>query len=213
MAITLPPKISPPRWSPTAPPDPEALIAEARRRQRRRRAAIVIAVFSFAAIGAAVVFALNGAPTRTGPSPAAPAPFSHGSELELHLRGFGKPLPTTIDRGPCPQGRGIIQIRGAAQSESALDCVLTIGKLDTPTDSIKRITQTVTMRYRLHGGSIATRETQTINFARDQRHTTAVFRGVIRSGSGRYAGVHGTVSGGGRGVDGNANWTIVLHVR
>jgi hypothetical protein len=213
MAITLPPRISPPRRSPAAPPDPEALIAEARRRQRQRRAAIVLAIVCVAAIGAALIFMLNGASPRTGTPVPAPARIIRGSELTLHLRGFGKPLPTTIDRGRCPQGRTTIQIRGSAQSGSALGCVLTIGKLDTPTGRIKKITQTVTIRYRLHGGSIATRETQTINFARDQRHTTAVFRGDIRGGSGRYAGLHGTVSGGGRGVDGNANWTVVLQLR
>jgi hypothetical protein len=140
-------------------------------------------------------------------------PIIRGTELTLHLRGFGKPLPTTVDRGPCPQGRTAIQIRGAAQPGSALGCVLTIGKLDTPTDRIKKIGQTVTMRYRLHGGSIVTHEAQTIYFARDQRHTRAVFHGVILGGSGRYAGIHGAVSGGGRGIDGNANWTVVLHLR
>jgi hypothetical protein len=128
--------------------------------------------------------------------------------LLLHLRGFGSPLPAQIDAGPCPQGRTRIEIR---PNGSAVGCVLTIRKWDGAR-GVKQITQTVRETYRLSGGTLVTREAQTIRFDRDQRHTTAVFRGKIVGGSGRYARARGTVSGGGPGVDGRSDWTLTLHL-
>jgi hypothetical protein len=130
------------------------------------------------------------------------------TSLQLHLRGFGTPVPTQVDQGPCPQGRGVIRIvpRGFVS-----DCVLTISKWDA-WFGVRRITQIARETYHLRDGTIVTRESQTIRFARDQHHTTATFTGRVLGGSGRYAHVGGTVTGGGPGVDGRANWLVSLHL-
>jgi hypothetical protein len=193
--------------------DPEALIVEARRRQRRRRIATTIFVAATVSGITAVYFSLANTGSRTVNS-GAPGPALHTPALLLHLRGFGTPLATQIDRGPCPQGRTLIHVRSPTQTRggSVAGCVLTIRKWDQPNYGVKRIVQTVRETYHLARGSIVTRETQTINFARDQRHTTALFQGRIVGGSGRYASVSGTVLGGGQGVDGTADWLVSLHV-
>jgi hypothetical protein len=67
-----------------------------------------------------------------------------------------------------------------------LGCVLTIRKWDVANCGVARISQTAIETYRLRGGTIVTRERQTIRFARDQRHTVAVFRGRVVGGTGRY---------------------------
>jgi hypothetical protein len=147
----------------------------------------------------------------------APAP-STGSlvsdtVLRLHLAGFGTPLPTEVDKGPCPQGRTVIRIRSGtgAPIGSQSGCVLSIGKQTTSNDDIVRIMQIVRERYVLTDGTIVSKETQTIRFAADQRHTVATFYGHVLGGTGRYAHARGTVSGGGRGFDGKADWLMNIH--
>lgn len=187
--------------------DPEALIAEARSRQRRRRRIIVLVAAATAA-GIAAYLSISRSST---PSTATSSGGEIGkpSSMQLHLRGFGTPLPTQLDRGPCPQGRTLIEVQ---PSGSVVGCVLTIRKWDGAGYGVKRITQTVRETYRLAGGTLLTRETQTIRFARDQHHTTAAFRGNIIGGSGRYTHARGTVSGGGPGVNGRGDWTITLQL-
>lgn len=188
--------------------DPEALIAEARRRQRKRRAALALTAAAAAAGGLAAYLSLS----HTGMRPSATggaAELGKPATLQLHLRGFGTPLPTQIDQGPCPQGRTLIEIR---PSGSVAGCVRTIRKWDASHYGVKRITQTARETYHLSGGTIRTLETQTIHFARDQRHTTAVFRGRVVGGSGRYAHARGTVAGGGSGIDGHADWLLSLRL-
>jgi hypothetical protein len=181
--------------------DPEALIAEARQRQRKRRRAIVVLVAAVLSASTALYLSL----ADTG---------SHTPTLQVHLRGFGTPLASEIDKGPCPQGRTLIQVRSLTRTRegTVVGCVLTIRKWDEPNYGVKRIVQTSRETYHLIGGSIVTRELQTINFARDQRRTTAIFRGRIVGGSGRYAHASGTVSGGGHGVDGSADWLVSLRL-
>jgi hypothetical protein len=193
--------------------DPEALIAEARQRQRKRRRAIVVLVAAVLSASTALYLSLADTGSRTTNSGAS-APASHTPTLQVHLRGFGTPLASEIDKGPCPQGRTLIQVRSLTRTRegTVVGCVLTIRKWDEPNYGVKRIVQTSRETYHLIGGSIVTRELQTINFARDQRRTTAIFRGRIVGGSGRYAHASGTVSGGGHGVDGSADWLVSLRL-
>jgi hypothetical protein len=188
--------------------DPEALIAEARRRQRKRRAALALVAAAAAAGGLAAYLSLSHTGTRPSTTDGA-AELGKPAPLQLHLRGFGTPLPTQIDQGPCPQGRTLIEIR---PSGSVVGCVRTIRKLDASHYGVKRITQTARETYHLSCGTIRTLEMQTIHFARDQRHTIAVFRGLVVGGSGRYAHARGTVAGGGSGIDGHAGWLLSLRL-
>lgn len=200
--------------------DTEALIEEARERQRRRRRLLAALVVLAAAGSGALLLALFGGMSKSGdlrPSEPRDAGRRVGvtTALRVHQQGFGTPLPTTIDSGPCPQGRGRISIRSAAGAPIgvAIQCVLTIAKLDVPGWGLRRIVQTVSERDALPGGALSTRQQQTFLFARDQKHTNAIFNGRITGGSGRYAGAHGTVTGGGPGLIGTANWTVTFHLR
>jgi hypothetical protein len=189
--------------------DPEALIAEAKRRQRKRRVVLALIIATAVAVGLAAYLSISHSNTH---SSATSGSFDIGrpTTLQLHLRGFGTPLRTQLNRGPCPQGRTLIEIKSSA---SVVGCVQTIRKWDVAHYGIKRITQTARETYHLSGGTLVTLETQTIHFARDQRHTTAIFRGRVIGGSGRYAHVRGRISGGGPGIDGHGNWLVSLRLR
>jgi hypothetical protein len=184
--------------------DPEALIAEARRRQHKRRVVLALVVATAAAAGLAAYLLASHSSTHSSATSGS-AGIGKPTTLQLHLRGFGTPLPTQLDQGPCPQGRTLIATK---PSGSVVGCVRTIRKWDAAHYGVKRITQTARETYHLSGGTLVTLETQTIRFARDERHTTAVFRGRVIGGSGHYAHVHGTVSGGGPGINGHSNWLV-----
>jgi hypothetical protein len=174
---------------------------------QRRRSSFAALVVCFAALGAVVyVERVRGDQSASGVS---------GAVLRLHLAGFGTPLPSEIDSGPCPQGRTSITIRSAAGEPigSQLGCVLSIRKTETPDHGVRQITQTARETYALTGGTIVSEETQTVRFAADQRHTTAMFEGRVLRGAGRYAQARGTISGGGRGLDGRADWRINVALR
>ena len=181
---------------------------------QRRLLGIAALVVFFAALAAVVYLALvRGDRFHT---PGASSVFGvSGTVLRLHLAGFGTPLPSEVDRGPCPQGRTSITIRSAAGDPigSQIGCVLSIRKTERPDHRVGQITQTVRETYVLTGGTIVSEETQTIRFAADQRHTTAIFRGRVLRGAGRYAHARGTISGGGRGLDGRADWLINVALR
>lgn len=189
--------------------DPEALIAEARRRQRKRQLLIALIAAAATAVGLAAFLVLWNSSTSSSAT-GGHAEIGKPTALTLQLRGFGMPLPTQIDQGSCPQGRTLIEIQ---PSGSVTGCVLTIRKWDAPNFGLKKVTQTVRETYHLGGGTLVTLETQTILFARDQRHTTAVFHGRVIGGKGRYAHVQGAVTGGGPGVNGQSSWTVTLHLR
>jgi hypothetical protein len=188
--------VAPPR-PPAAPPgaDPEALIEEARRRQRRRRRRAAALALTITATGA-IVYLLAGRgtshhpPTAGGTHPGSSA--ASRPTLALHLHGFGTALPTAIDSGPCPQGRTLIPITTAAGKRigTAHVCVLTIEKTDLPKYGVRRIVQTVLETDSLPDGRIVSRQTQTI-----------------------YAHAAGTVSGGGPGVNGVADWQMTINIR
>lgn len=169
---------------------------------RRRRHAAIAGILLVVA-GAVGYFASSGRPAQAART------------VTLRLRGFGTPEPTTLDRGPCPQGRTLIPIvsaRGRIVGRG-IDCVLTIQKREAQGYGIRWIRDTATARYLLPGGTIETRERQVVRFARDQSRTVTSFTGRVVGGSGRYDGAHGTLRGGGVGVDGRALWTLTLHVQ
>jgi hypothetical protein len=200
--------------------DPEALLSEARRRQRKRRLVLALVVATAAAAGLAA-YLLGSHSSPHSSSTGGGGEIGKPKTVQLHLRGFGTPLPTQLDEGPCPQGRTLIEIqppvivieRGAgSRSGSVVGCVRTIRKWDSAHYGVKRITQTVRETYHLNGGTLVTLETQTIHFARDQHHTTAVFHGHVIGGSGRYTHARGTVSGGGLSINGHADWHVALRL-
>jgi hypothetical protein len=209
--------IAPPPTRPTRPRDLEALIKEARRRQRRRRLRLAAAAAATTLLaGASLYFFLDhssgGGPSRSSaPPPLLVRPLT----LSVHLLGFGTPLQTAIDSGACPQGRTQIAIVGSTGARIGTShlCVLTIEKTDVPNYGVRRITQTVLETDSLPGGSIVSRQTQTISFARDQSHTTARFRGRILRGTGRFAHARGTIVGGGSGTDGKADWRVTFRIQ
>jgi hypothetical protein len=188
--------------------DPEALIAEARRLQRKRRLVLALVVATAAAAGLAAYLLVSHSSPHSS-STAGRGEIGKPTTVQLHLRGFGTPLPTQLDEGPCPQGRTLIEIQ---PSGSVVGCVRTIRKWDSAHYGVKRITQTARETYHLSGGTLVTLETQTIHFARDQHHTTAVFHGHVIGGSGRYTHARGTVSGSGLGINGHADWRIALRL-
>ena len=214
MTVTAPPR--PPAGDPAAEPapvDPAALIEAARRRQRRRRRALALVVLLLAAAAALVYLALRGS-GKSVSSSSTPSSAPAARTVQLHLLGFGTPLPTPVDSGPCPQGRteiAIVSAEGARVGTASL-CVLTISKLDVPGWGLRRIVQTVREADSLPGGKVVSLQQQTFWFAHDQRHTRAVFRGRVVTGSGRYRGAHGTVTGGGPGLDGKADWRVSLRL-
>jgi hypothetical protein len=188
--------------------DPEALLSEARRRQRKRRLVLALVVATAAAAGlAAYLWGSHASPHSS--STGGGGEIGKPKTVQLHLRGFGTPLPTQLDEGLCPQGRTLIEIE---PSGSVVGCVRTIRKWDSAHYGVKRITQTVRETYHLNGGTLVTLETQTIHFARDQHHTTAVFHGHVIGGSGRYTHARGTVSGGGLSINGHADCRIALRL-
>lgn len=188
--------------------DPEALIAEARRRQRKRRLVLAVIVAASAAAGLAAYLSISLSRAHSSTTNGG-AEIGKPKTVQLRLRGFGTPLPTQLDQGPCPQGRTLIEIQ---PSGSVVGCVRTIRKWDSAHYGVKRITQTVRETYHLSRGTLVTLETQTIHFARDQHHTTAVFRGRVIGGTGRYAHARGTVVGGGPGIDGHADWLVSIRL-
>jgi hypothetical protein len=175
---------------------------------------LALALLLPAAAGALVYYGLGGthsSPTSSG-SPAGGAPSTR--TLRFHLRGFGTPLPTEIDSGPCPQGRTVIPISSDAGARVGTQqlCVVTISKLDLPHWGLRRIVQTVREIDSLPGGTVVSRQRQTFLFARDQRHSRAIFRGRVVGGSGRYAHLRESVSGGGPGLEGKTDWILVFRL-
>ena len=142
---------------------------------------------------------------------APPSPHSTPT-LRYRLVGREVALPAS---GSCPQGRTRIPI--AAESGRRIGvahvCVLTIRKIEDSGGRLQRIVQTVLQTDSLPAGAIVSKQTQTFVFARDPRHSTAVFRGRVVRGTGRYAHVRGTLSGGGPTTEGVADWRMTVRLQ
>jgi hypothetical protein len=93
-----------------------------------------------------------------------------------------------------------------------LVCVTSVRKLTKPGLDPWRIVQSARVTTPLSGGTVRTAETQTFTFTRSGG-SSAVFRGRVIGGTGRYAGATGTVSGGGNGRNGVAVWRVTFHLR
>lgn len=203
--------------------DPEALIREARRRQRRRR--LVVAALALVLAGSGVTLWRlafdNGAAVgqRGQPSPSAVAPQT----LTLHLRGWGTVVQgySGLHGGGCTDGVTSVPIvTSTGQRVGSLsECDLVVSKSDRSNGDVLSTHANMLGTYKLPGGTIDTHEQRIFRFARDQTHTFAHFSGRITGGSGRYARVRGTISGGGPGNTGGpgesdtAHWRVVFHFR
>lgn len=203
--------------------DPAALIREARRRQRRRR--LVVAGLALVLAGGAVALwrlAFDGGAAvgrRGQPSLSAAAPPT----LSLHLRGWGTVVQgySGLRGGGCTDGVTSIPIvTSTGQRVGSLsECDLVVSKTERSNGDVRSTRANMLGTYKLPGGTIDTHEQRTFNFARDQIHTFAHFSGRITGGSGRYAHVRGTISGGGLGNTGGGgesdttHWTVVFHFR
>lgn len=193
-------------------PDPEALFEVARQRQRRRRRGLLAAATVAVAVlvGYGIYRSESSSPSAAGNGG---LPVSGGHpRLVLRIAGFGWATPVVVDQPPCPQGRTVFSLRTNSGSPigSLLECVLTISQHRLKSGRLVRIVQTTRGRYTINGSSITTEETQSFRFTRDQHHSAAQFTGRIISGTGRFKGISGSVSGGGPAVDGKANWTVRL---
>lgn len=161
-------------------------------------------------IGVAVIGVLGTAILVAATTSSRSAPL-----LRYRIVGREVALPTRVDSGRCPQGRTRIPI--AAESGRRIGvahvCVLTIRKIEDSGGHLRRIVQTVLETDSLPTGAIVSKETQTFAIARDPRHSTAVFRGRVMRGTGRYVHARGTLSGGGPTAGGVADWRIVVRLR
>jgi hypothetical protein len=136
-----------------------------------------------------------------------PFPATRAFEVvTLRLRGFGQSVGSSA---ACPAGQTVIRIVGS--SRSVLVCATAVRKLTKPRLDPWRIVQSARVTTPLSGGTLRTAETQTFTFTRSGA-TSAVFRGRIIGGTGRYAGATGTVSGGGNGRIGVAVWRVTFRL-
>lgn len=129
------------------------------------------------------------------------------SAVTLQLRGFGQSVGSS---DVCPDGQTVIRIVGS--SRSVFVCVTSVRKLTKPGIDPWRIVQSARVTTPLPGGALRTAETQTFTFTRSGA-SSAVFRGRVIGGTGRYADVTGTVSGGGKGRNGVAVWRVTFRLR
>jgi hypothetical protein len=90
--------------------DPEALIAEARRRQRKRWLVLTLVVATAAAAGLAAYLLASHSSTHSSATSGG-GEIGKPATLQLHLRGFGTPLPTQLDQELWPEcGRPLREI-------------------------------------------------------------------------------------------------------
>src|SRR5207237_1553460 len=115
-----------------------------------------------------------------------------------------RPLPAGEDADPDLSD-------GGARLGTAHLCVLTISKLDLPHWGVRRIVQTVREADSLPFASVVSVQRQTFLFARDQRHTTAIFEGRVVGRSGRSL-TAAAPSPAAAPVDGKANWLVTLRL-
>lgn len=135
------------------------------------------------------------------------AGVSGSKALTVELHGFGQSLGLTA---ACPSGLTRIAIVGSHRH--ALDCVLSARKVTKPGLDPWRIIESVRVTTPFSGGTIRSIENQTFTFTASGR-STALFRGRIIGGTGRYKGAAGSVSGGGPGRNGIATWRVTFQLR
>jgi hypothetical protein len=199
--------------------DPEALIREARQPQRRRRLFIALVAVILVGIGAAgwrLVFD-SALPSTHGRSPA--SALGKPPVLTLHLVGWGTPIQGFNPHGSCPDGKFETPIVSSPGNKigSMVECDLAVSKTDKPTWGVRSTHASIAVTYRIPGGAIFTDEHRAFLFSRQSTdskkpiRTNGHFVGRITGGSGRYAHAHGTVTGGGHGINNAGDWTVTFH--
>lgn len=213
--VEKPVTLEPPVVAPFA--DPEALIEEARRRQRRRqlRKGGVLLVVAGGALALWQFAFTTDSPSRAGGHSSGLVTAQRA--LTLHLIGWGTPVYGYTGRGPCPDGQFVTPIEVSGRKIGAfLACDLADSKTDKPNWGVRSTHAVLSGTYTLRGGAIVTREQRTFRFSRQSVNSAipvrvrGSFRGRIVGGSGRYAQVRGTISGGGHGVNNSGDWTLTF---
>jgi hypothetical protein len=123
----------------------------------------------------------------------------------FRIVGAGHPIPGEIDRGPCPEGRWEQALYAASAPRrigTMYGCGLTIQKATTRHRDPAWIRQTARERFVLPSRAISATCTELFVFADDQHQSRASFRCRIDGG--------GTIRGGGRAVDGRANYLLKI---
>jgi hypothetical protein len=147
---------------------------------------------------------------------------SQPSTLTLHLRGWGTVLRPYVGRhGPCPDGKDETPIVSPAGRSigSVVECDLLDSKTDEPNWGVRSTHVEMVATYTIPGGTLVTAEQRTFLFSRQALDSTKPIRtvgrfaGRLTGGSGRYVHARGTVTGGGPGINGEADWTVTFHFR
>jgi hypothetical protein len=120
----------------------------------------------------------------------------------FRIVGLGHPLPSEIDRGPCPQGRWSQALYAPSTPHrvgTMYGCGLAIAKGSSSRLDPAWIRQTAREDFVLPGGSITAVCAERFRWD-DVHHSRATFRCRIEGG--------GTIAGAGNAVDGRANYLL-----
>ena len=123
--------------------------------------------------------------------------------VAFRIVGLGQPLPSQLDHGPCPQGQWQAALYAASAPRrigTVYGCGLTISKGSAPGLDPAWIHQTAREHFVLPGGAITAICDERFRFSHDQRSSYATYRCRIGGG--------GTIEGGGRAVNGRANYLL-----
>lgn len=199
--------------------DTDALIREARRRQRRRRLLVLGLALLVTGGGFAVWLLAFGSQPSTVDSQGRSAGVAHSPTLILRVVGTPTPVQGYNPGGACPDGQFSWSIRSSVGQTigTDLECDLAESKVDKPNWGVWSTHAVVNATYTIPGGTIVTHERQTFRFSKQTLNSRAPIRrralivGRIVGGSGRYAHVHGSISGSGIGINNDDNSTISFH--
>ena len=125
--------------------------------------------------------------------------------VEFRIVGLGQPIPSQLDRGPCPEGRWSQALYAATLRRrvgTVYGCGLSISKGVAPGRDPAWIHQIAREHFVLPGGSITATCDEHFQFSGGQHHSHATFHCKI--GGGR------TVTGGGVAVDGRADYLLTV---
>lgn len=120
----------------------------------------------------------------------------------FRIVGVGHPIPSELDRGPCPAGRWsqAIYAAGAPRRVGTMyGCGLAISKGTGARLDPAWIHQTAREHFVLPGGSVTALCDEWFRW-RDLHHSSATYSCRVQGG--------GLISGGGNAVDGRANYRL-----
>lgn len=122
----------------------------------------------------------------------------------FRIVGLGHPIPSEIDRGPCPQGQWSQALYAAHTSRrvgTLYGCGLAIWKGSSSHLDPEWIHQTAREHFVLPGRSLTAVCDERFRW-RDARHSHATFRCRVQGG--------GTIRGAGDAVNGRANYLLTF---